>query len=67
LDKIEMQINRHNNNEVRWIDYEDIESFKEALVHQSHKYLQEREAVSDFASWTWADAKTENALKAILN
>lgn len=66
LDKIERQIRYHNNNEIRWITYTNIEDFEEALLFRSRNYLEQRSKLSAFDSWTWPDQKAVGQLEGIL-
>ena len=65
LDRIEYQIERHNTNEVRWINYTSMERFKEALDHRAKAYLRQQQSLG-VASWNYADAEASHALKARL-
>ncbi len=67
LDKVEKQIRYHNNNEVRWIRFTDIEDFKSDLISRSQRYIAERAELSPFDSWSYADQKAVAELEEILN
>lgn len=66
LDKVETQIRQHNNNEVRWIRFTNIDDFKQELVNRSERYLAERSELSAFDSWSYADQKAVGELEKIL-
>jgi hypothetical protein len=67
LDKVEKQIRYHNNNEVRWIRFTDIEDFKSDLINRSERYVAERNELSAFDSWSYADQRAVAELEKILN
>ncbi len=66
LDKVERQIRYHNNNEVRWIRFTDIGEFKSELISRSEHYLAQREELSPFDSWSYADQKAVAELEGII-
>lgn len=65
LEKIETQILNHQNNQVRWIGYQNLEEFKRDLDEQTLVYLKERRLLG-FPSWTWADQQNLKKLKSQL-
>jgi hypothetical protein len=64
LNSVERQIKRHNTNETRWIAYQDLASFKEALDHRAAAYLKEQQQLG-LGSWNYADAKATRQLQAL--
>ncbi len=67
LDKVETQIRQHNNNDTRWISYDNIDDFKERLLYKSERYLNERAQYRSFNSWTWADAHAQKQLTTLVS
>ncbi len=61
LQTVEDQIAAHQNNKVKWIQYEDIHSFKHRLDMGTQSYL-EKEARQKIWSWNWPDARASRKL-----
>lgn len=65
LHRVEYQIERHNTNETRWISFQDISEFEEALNRRASRYLKKRARYS-WPSWNPADAKAEASLNVLM-
>lgn len=63
LPKVEAQMAKHRGNRVRWVEHLDPQAFRRALDRKRERFL-ERYAVQDWRSWTLADQRTHEALKA---
>jgi len=66
FDKIEKQIEAHNQNPERWVYYSNAEAFRSELIHRSKNYLRRRDKLSLY-SWTYSDWKAEKELKYLLS
>lgn len=62
LDRIGEQIEAHQSNDTRWVQYSSVEEFKNHLDHLSDRYIQEYESVS-FMSWNLAGQRAYSELK----
>lgn len=65
LSRVEHQIERHNTNETRWINYQNIAEFKKALNKKSESYLKQRSKLT-WLSWNPADAAAEAQLHQLM-
>ena len=61
LDRIETQINRHQQNEVRWSSVESIEAFKEVLDRRRDYFLKHHPE-QGFGSWNYAEERAYRQL-----
>ena len=64
LDRVQLQIEAHQANKSRWINFESIEDFKVYLDRERDNFLHQ-EAKESFVSWNWANqqARAELSLK----
>ncbi|MCC7502329.1 MAG: DUF4173 domain-containing protein, partial [Flavobacteriales bacterium] len=63
LSKVEAQMAHHRENRVRWVEHLDPSTFRMDLDRKRERFL-ERFHVQDWRSWTLADQRTYEALKA---
>ena len=63
LPKVEAQMAKHRGNRVRWVEHLDPDAFRTALDRKRERFLF-RVSEQDWRSWTWADQRTHEALKA---
>lgn len=61
LDRVEVQIKAHANNERRWINYQDLDAFRKALDRRRDHYLKQ-EQKQGIWSWNWADQRATTLL-----
>ncbi len=60
------QMRKHQENEVRWVTQLDPQAFAEQLEQRRVRFLR-RYLEQGWPSWTWADARTNNALATVSN
>jgi hypothetical protein len=63
LPKVEAQMAHHRENRVRWVEHLDPATFRADLDRKRERFLM-RYADQDWRSWTLADQRTFEALKA---